>query len=260
MLLLQTPTPTSTPTIFPFTPTDAITANQFFILSIALALSTYISTVSREVERSIKTDIRSRSIFNALKRNWQKIAFILGLFLSDALLWAISLPIATHISKYFSIGVHLPSSYGFFIKNMGFLIWFAALVAFFLHLAQWIFQLILLIFIFSRSDEVEKWIFGRPLDSRVISNKSFKEHIAWAEKMLTTEQLAVYLVLANTTPRASHNQHLYIVKTIPEIEGQSGITGTALTDRINELKTRRFIECPDPNNTDTYGFPIFYNY
>ncbi len=62
---------------------DGITANQFFILSIAFALSTYLSIVSREVTSSIKKDIYKRRANNLR----EKKDFLTGLMIGDILIW-----------------------------------------------------------------------------------------------------------------------------------------------------------------------------
>ncbi|MDJ0601316.1 MAG: hypothetical protein QNJ37_21030 [Crocosphaera sp.] len=79
-------------------PPDGITANQFFILSIALALSTYLSTVSREVTSSIKKDIYKRRA-NDLR---EKQDFLNGLMFGDILIWIFLLfPIGLKVTIWF---------------------------------------------------------------------------------------------------------------------------------------------------------------
>lgn len=80
------------------TPPNDINANQLFILSIALALSTYVSTVSREVTQSLKKS-RGEGKGHDIR---EKQVFLFILILGDVLLWlGILLPLLINIGLWF---------------------------------------------------------------------------------------------------------------------------------------------------------------
>jgi hypothetical protein len=219
---------------------DAITGNQFFILSIALALSTYISTVSREVERSIRNDIRARDVLNALGRNWDKLLFLVGLIISDTLLWFILLPIAAHIRQYFidQVSSYNPVRVDWISKLLpmpnwiGNFIFFVTLFALILHIVQWCFQSLLIVYTVGQS----KWLYRLLIKSKnkhlepVVNSQSFRDRYRWSfeTRILTPEDLEVYLALAKTsferqTIRIQNDsrEYRYVVKTVQMITQQT---------------------------------------
>lgn len=117
-----------------FSGNTPVTDNKFVILGFAIALSTYISTVSREHTRSIGRAIKNNRFSRAEEKTWDLIALIVGDIL---FLWLlIIVPILWNIFHWF-LTLEPTSLYFGFMRWWLFLgIFFGSLYMFLLHMIQ----------------------------------------------------------------------------------------------------------------------------
>lgn len=178
-----------------------LTDKAFVILGLALTVSTYISTVSRETIASLKSDLYARRDGRRISRMVDKVQRFYLLLISDLLVWVlIAFPVSVVIFYWCWC---LPATKPFFetLQNwivygvLALTLWMA-----FMHIIQaWQHFKVVLSSLeaVDKSKSAQLSEKGESFGTGLLQSKYFLEDLSLIKALLTDEELAVYIYLAN---------------------------------------------------------------
>lgn len=240
-----------------------LTDKAFVILGLALTVSTYISSVSRETIASLKSDLYARRDGRRISRMFDKVQRFYLLLISDLLVWVlIAFPVSVVIFYWCWC---LPATKPFFETLQNWIVYGV------LALTAWM----ALMHIFQAWQHFEvasaalkthrEWssapmqAYCIPFGPTLLQSKHFIEDLSIIKGLLTDEELAVYASLANRRVfmevDPSHESVAWKVDIQKsDLQRATGVEMHRLDAVLSSLTRKGLVNCMEIDNGDAVCF------